>query len=52
LSCVVFLDLNGHCSALSQREATRLVIDAITAGMDVAAIAERLRVREVGSPAK
>ena len=30
----------------------RLVIDAITAGMDVAAIAERLRVREVGSTAK
>jgi death-on-curing protein len=45
LSCVVFLDLNGHRSALTPAEATTLVLDTITTSMDVDAIAERLKVR-------
>jgi death on curing protein len=44
LSCVVFLDLNGHRSELSQPAATTLVLDTITASLDVEAIAGRLRV--------
>jgi death-on-curing protein len=44
LGCVVFLDLNGHRSALTQPAATALVLDAITTSLEVPAIAERLRV--------
>ena len=46
LSCMVFLDLNGYRSELSQPEATALVLDTITTSLDVDAIAERLRVAE------
>jgi death on curing protein len=46
LSCVVFLDLNDRRSALTQPGATALVLDTITTSLDVAGIAERLRVTE------
>ena len=44
LGCVVFLDLNGRRSALTQSAATALVLDTITGSLDVPVIAERLRV--------
>jgi len=44
LAAVVFLDLNGHRSACSHEQAFELVMRAAVGEIDVAEIAEQLRV--------
>ena len=45
LGTVVFLDLNGHETALADDEAFRVVMDVAEGTADVPEIADRLRVR-------
>ena len=44
LATVVFLDLNGALPALTEDEAFELVMEVAVGGLEVAEIAERLRV--------